>query len=148
MGCGFGNAQVSAKAYHLTSLAGAPLRPVVTKSGEQLSLQLDLSAAAGFNHLRVSFERIAPGARQAPPHRHSTREEGFLVLQGRGLAIVEGERVAVAPGDVVLFPPGTEAHHALVNDGPDDLDLFVFSADAGGDETTYAGSSTGPKLAR
>lgn len=122
---------------HLVSLTDAPLRQVVSKSGESLSLQCDLSERFGLSRLRLSFERIAPGARQAPPHNHSKREEGFLVLRGSGTAIVDGKRTPVVAGDVVIFRPGDASLHTLANDGPIDLEVFVFSAEEDGDAVTY-----------
>lgn len=130
------------KTHYLRSLADLPLRRVETGSGEQLGLQFDLSEDCGTKRLRLSFERLLPGMRQAPPHRHSTREEGFLVLRGRGSVLVGEARVAVSSGDVMIFLPGEAQFHSLRNDGDEPLDLFVFSSEDGDDVVTYADSET------
>ncbi|MEJ7732077.1 MAG: cupin domain-containing protein [Polyangiaceae bacterium] len=124
--------------YFLSSIRDAPRRSSSSRStGEVFSAQFDLSEAFGLSQLRLSLERLRPGARSAPPHSHSLREEGFIVLKGQGLFTIGDHSKRVIEGDVVLIRPGTTSVHALLNTEDVDLEIFSFSSQVDGDEVTY-----------
>jgi mannose-6-phosphate isomerase-like protein (cupin superfamily) len=59
---------------------------------------------------------IAPGATGAP-HR-LTREEVFVVLDGRADVRIGDERSSAGPGDAIVVPPGVPFALATVGDEP------------------------------
>lgn len=73
----------------------------------------DLGRAADSVHSGLRWLAVAPGARSAPRHCHSTEEELFMVLVGEGEVLLGAERSAVRPGSVVVRPPGTGVAHAF-----------------------------------
>jgi quercetin dioxygenase-like cupin family protein len=59
---------------------------------------------------------IAPGTPGAP-HR-LTREEVFVVLEGRAEVLLDGERSTAGPGDAIVVPPGVPFALAAVGEAP------------------------------
>jgi mannose-6-phosphate isomerase-like protein (cupin superfamily) len=58
-------------------------------------------------------------------HRHAPHEEEFyLVMKGRGRMWRDGEEFEVRAGDLIRNRAG--GAHGLVNDGGEDLMIFVF----------------------
>ncbi|MEO0321744.1 MAG: cupin domain-containing protein [Myxococcota bacterium] len=121
----------------ITRLRPEALVPSVASSGERLGAQFDVSRAAGFEKLRVSFDRVPPGARQSLPHAHSTREELLYVLKGSGTLVAGEESWPVEAGDLVCLRPGDDALHTLVNRSEEDLDLLIVSSEDGLDEVRF-----------
>jgi quercetin dioxygenase-like cupin family protein len=62
---------------------------------------------------------IDPGA-PAVPHR-LTREEVFIVLEGRATATIDGATAVAGPGDAIVVPPDTP--FAIANDSPGVLQM-------------------------
>jgi mannose-6-phosphate isomerase-like protein (cupin superfamily) len=80
----------------------------------------DLASRCNF----IDYAVVPPGA-SIGDHRHASDEEEFyLVLAGRALLRRGSELIPLAAGDLVRNPPG--GLHGLRNDGPDDVELFVF----------------------
>jgi uncharacterized cupin superfamily protein len=71
----------------------------------------------------VEICRIPPGATPYPYHSHSAQWEFYHVIAGTGSVRDEHGTTAVAAGDAFIFPPGQA--HQLVNDGGEDLVLYV-----------------------
>ncbi|WP_138734248.1 cupin domain-containing protein [Modestobacter excelsi] len=59
---------------------------------------------------------IAPGA-QGAPHQ-LTREEVFVVLDGRADVRIGDERATAGPGDAIVVPPGVPFALAAAGDEP------------------------------
>ena len=59
---------------------------------------------------------IAPGA-PGVPHR-LTREEVFVVLDGRAEVLLDGERSSASAGDAIVVPPGVAFALAAAGDEP------------------------------
>jgi mannose-6-phosphate isomerase-like protein (cupin superfamily) len=67
---------------------------------------------------------VPPGA-SIGRHRHADHEEEFyLVLKGTGRMWRDGEEFSVRAGDLIRNRAG--GAHGLVNDGAEDLMIFVF----------------------
>jgi uncharacterized cupin superfamily protein len=84
--------------------------------------------------------RIAPGARGAPHHCHSTEEELFVVLEGAGELRLGDERHPVRRGSVVARPPGTGVAHSF-HAGDGGLELLGWGTRQPGDIAYYPDSS-------
>lgn len=55
----------------------------------------------------ISYQRLAPGARQPFAHRHAEHEELYVVLAGDGTAVLDDERVELRPLDALRVAAGT-----------------------------------------
>jgi mannose-6-phosphate isomerase-like protein (cupin superfamily) len=72
----------------------------------------------------IDYACLPPGA-TVGEHTHAASEEEFyLILSGQGEMRLNGRIFPVGPGDLVRNPPG--GTHALMNTGPEDLQIFVF----------------------
>ena len=72
--------------------------------------------------LGLSYQRLAPGARQPFSHRHTNDEELYVVLSGSGWVQIEGEPVALLPLDALRVAPSTVRSFAA---GPDGMELIA-----------------------
>ena len=80
----------------------------------------DLAGRCNF----IDYAVVPPGG-SIGDHRHAAGEEElYLVLAGSAVMRLDGEEVRVGPGDLVRNRPG--GVHSLRNDGPGDVELFVF----------------------
>ena len=71
----------------------------------------------------VEITRIAPGDTPYPYHAHGSQWEFYHVISGSGTVRHAEGVTAIADGDAFLFKPGEP--HLIVNDGSDDLILYV-----------------------
>lgn len=99
----------------------------------------DLGRAANSGHSGLRWLAVAPGARSAPRHCHSTEEELFVVLAGDGEVLLGDERSAVGPRSVVARPPGTGVAHAF-EAGEGELVLLAYGTRRSEDLTWYPDS--------
>jgi quercetin dioxygenase-like cupin family protein len=93
--------------------------------GEPARHVAELSEAAGFDGSRANLWRYEPGAK-GRRHRHALQDETFVPLSGT-LTMYLGEppeRVDVGVGGLVHVEAGTELQ--TVNDGDDDLLVYVY----------------------
>ncbi len=72
-----------------------------------------------FDKGRMYAELRLPVGASIGRHTHEGESECYYVLSGAGAYEDNGVWRQVGPGDVTLTPPGE--HHALRNDGPDEL---------------------------
>jgi uncharacterized cupin superfamily protein len=86
----------------------------------------------------VEITRLTPGTSICPYHSHSAQWEFYHVISGTGVARHEGGKEPIAPGDAFLFKPG-EAHQIL-NDGAEDLILYVVADNPIGESCYYPDS--------
>lgn len=83
-------------------------------------------STTAFNFFDLS---IVPPGTTIGRHSHATdNEETYVILSGRARMEVDGEEFTVSAGDVIVNRPG--GTHALVNDGHEDVRLFVFELKA------------------
>ncbi len=86
----------------------------------------------------VEILRIPPGATPYPHHSHSAQWEFYHVISGRGVVRHENDRTAIEVGDAFIFAPG-EAHQ-LINDGTEDLIIYVVADNPIGESAYYPDS--------
>jgi len=87
----------------------------------------------------VEILRIAPGQTPYPYHSHSAQWEFYHVISGHGLARDEDGRTPIKAGDAFIYGPG-EAHQ-LINDGSEDLLLYVVADNPLGESCHYPDSN-------
>jgi quercetin dioxygenase-like cupin family protein len=80
--------------------------------------------------LGLSYQRLAPGARQPFSHRHANDEELYVVLSGTGWVQLEGEVVALLPLDALRVAPSTVRSFAA---GPEGIEILAFGPFGSGD---------------
>jgi len=71
----------------------------------------------------VEIARIPPGKSPCPYHSHSSQWEFYHVISGKGVVRHKDGKTAIIPGDAFIFGPGES--HQLINDGSEDLVLYV-----------------------
>jgi uncharacterized cupin superfamily protein len=83
----------------------------------------------------VEICRIPPGRHNFPYHSHSAQWEFYHVISGKGLVRHEDGRTPIEPGDAFLFKPGEP--HQLINDGTEDLILYIVADNPIGESGYY-----------
>jgi len=86
----------------------------------------------------VEIVRIPPGKAACPYHLHSAQWEFYHVLSGRGLARHADGSTPIGPGDAFLFKPNEP--HQVINDGTEDLILYVVADNPIGESCYYPDS--------
>ena len=86
----------------------------------------------------VEILRVPPGKTPYPYHSHSAQWEFYHIISGTGTVRHEDGTTAVEPGDAFLFKPG-EAHQ-LINDGEEDLIIYVVADNPIGESYHYPDS--------
>ncbi len=86
----------------------------------------------------VEICRIPPGKIAYPYHSHSAQWEFYHVISGKGIVRHEGGTTPIQPGDAFLFEPGQP--HQLINDGSEDLVLYVVADNPIGESCHYPDS--------
>src|SRR4030081_4101179 len=71
----------------------------------------------------VEICRIPPGKTPYPYHSHSAQWEFYHVISGKGVVRHADGTNRIEAGDAFIFQPGQP--HQLINDGSDDLVLYV-----------------------
>ena len=87
----------------------------------------------------VEICRIPPGKTPYPYHSHSAQWEFYHVISGRGLVRHQDGTTPVEPGDAFMFPPGQP--HQLINNGVEDLVLYVVADNPIGESCHYPDSN-------
>jgi uncharacterized cupin superfamily protein len=83
----------------------------------------------------VEILRIAAGKTPYPYHLHSAQWEFYHVISGQGLVRHSEGKTAIGPGDAFLFKPNEP--HQLINDGTEDLVLYVVADNPIGESVYY-----------
>jgi uncharacterized cupin superfamily protein len=86
----------------------------------------------------VEICRLAPGKINCPYHSHSAQWEFYHVISGRGAMRHKDGTTAIEPGDAFIFKPGEP--HQLINDGKEDLILYVVADNPMGESCHYPDS--------
>jgi len=86
----------------------------------------------------VEISRIPPGKRNYPYHSHSAQWEFYHVISGRGQVRHQDGTTAIEPGDAFVFEPGQP--HQLINDGSEDLVVYVVADNPLGESCYYPDS--------
>ena|SRR5579871_1401224 len=86
----------------------------------------------------VEIVRLEPGKMNCPYHSHSAQWEFYHVISGRGTVRHEDGKTSIETGDAFLFKPGEP--HQLINDGEEDLVLYVIADNPVGESCHYPDS--------
>lgn len=87
----------------------------------------------------VEIMRITPGKVPYPYHSHSAQWEFYHVISGRGVARHKDGKTPIEPGDAFIFGPGEP--HQLLNDGEEDLIVYVVADNPVGESCHYPDSN-------
>ncbi len=86
----------------------------------------------------VEICRIPPGKTPYPYHAHSAQWEFYHVIAGSGAARDEGGMTRIETGDAFIFKPGEP--HQIINNGAEDLVLYVVADNPIGEACYYPDS--------
>jgi uncharacterized cupin superfamily protein len=86
----------------------------------------------------VEILRVPPGKAPYPYHSHSAQWEFYHVISGNGTLRHADGTAAVSAGDACIFKPGEP--HQFVNDGAEDLVLYVVADNPIGESVYYPDS--------
>lgn len=86
----------------------------------------------------VEITRIPPGKIPYPYHSHSAQWEFYYVLSGKGSVRHKEGNTAIESGDAFIFPP--EEPHTFLNDGSEDLVMFLVADNPIGESAYYPDS--------
>lgn len=87
----------------------------------------------------VEIVRVSPGKRAFPYHSHSAQWEFYHVIAGTGSVRHEAGMTAIEAGDAFLFEPGQA--HQLINDGTQELLIYVIADNPFGESCHYPDSN-------
>lgn len=111
-------------------------------SGKEISVALGRKPASMDLMERHPFDveicRVPPGKVAYPYHSHSAQWEFYHVLSGAGLVRYPEGKTPIGPGDAFIFPPGEP--HQLINDGTEDLVLYIVADNPVGESCHYPDS--------
>ena len=86
----------------------------------------------------VEITRISPGKIPYPYHSHSAQWEFYYVISGKGTIRHKDGTMRIEPGDAFIFPP--EEPHTFLNDGSEDLVMFLVADNPIGESAYYPDS--------
>jgi uncharacterized cupin superfamily protein len=86
----------------------------------------------------VEIIRIRPGKIAYPYHLHSAQWEFYHVISGRGQVRHQEGITPIEPGDAFLFKPNEP--HQLINNGTEDLIVYVVADNPIGESVYYPDS--------
>jgi uncharacterized cupin superfamily protein len=86
----------------------------------------------------VELCRLPPGKIHSPYHSHSAQWEFYHVITGAGQVRHQEGTTPIGPGDAFLFEPGQP--HQLINNGSEDLVLYVVADNPIGESCHYPDS--------
>ena len=109
-------------------------RPISEALGRK-PLSMDLNERHPFD---VEILRIAPGKTPYPYHSHSAQWEFYHVISGSGQVRHAGGTTPITAGDAFVFKPGEP--HQLINDGGQDLLIYVIADNPIGESCHYPDS--------
>lgn len=87
----------------------------------------------------VEILRVEPGQTPYPYHSHSAQWEFYHVISGSGTVRHQGGTTAIVAGDAFLFKPGEP--HQIINDGTEDLMMYVVADNPFGESCHYPDSN-------
>lgn len=86
----------------------------------------------------VEISRIPPGKAAHPYHSHSAQWEFYHVISGSGSVRHKDGTTPIETGDAFIFKPGEP--HQIINDGAQDLILYVVADNPMGETWHYPDS--------
>jgi uncharacterized cupin superfamily protein len=110
--------------------------------GKEISEELGRKPASTDLNERHPFDveimRISPGMSPCPYHTHSAQWEFYHVISGTGQVRHQDGITPIVPGDAFIFRPGEP--HQLINNGPEDLVIYVVADNPIGESCHYPDS--------
>jgi len=111
-------------------------------AGKEVSEELGRNPASTDLNERHPFDieisRIPPGKTPYPYHSHSAQWEFYHVISGSGTVRHKDGTIAIETGDAFIFKPGEP--HQIINDGVQDLILYVVADNPIGESSYYPDS--------
>ena len=86
----------------------------------------------------IEIARIPAGKSNWPYHFHSAQWEFYHVISGKGLVRPEEGTTEIVAGDAFVFEPGQA--HQIINNGSEDLVLYVVADNPIGESLYYPDS--------
>jgi len=112
-------------------------------AGKEISEALGRKPTSTDSNERHPFDveicRIPPGKTPYPYHSHSAQWEFYHVIFGKGIVRHAEGRTQIEAGDAFIFKPGEP--HQLINDGAEDLILYVVADNPIGESCHYPDSA-------
>lgn len=112
-------------------------------AGKQVSEELGRQPASTDLMERHPFDveilRIPPGKTPYPYHSHSAQWEFYHVISGKGLVRHQDGKTTIEAGDAFIFKPGEP--HQLVNNGSEDMILYIVADNPVGESCHYPDSN-------
>jgi uncharacterized cupin superfamily protein len=112
-------------------------------AGKEVSEALGRDPYSTDLNLRHPFDveicRIPPGKTPYPYGSHSAQWEFYHVISGTGKVRHQDGATDIEPGDAFLFKPGEP--HQLINDGAQDLIIYVVADNPIGESTYFPDSN-------
>lgn len=102
----------------------------------RIPTSMDLNERHPFD---VEITRVPPGKPAFPYHLHSAQWEFYHVISGTGSVRHAEGRTPIEPGDAFIFGP--DQPHQLINDGSDDLVVYVVADNPIGESHYYPDSN-------
>ena len=109
---------------------------VIRTTGERLAIARSISDAFGLSNLLVHKEVLPPGRRASSAHRHSIKEEVFMVLEGTPSLWLDGQVSLMRVGDVVGFRP-IEGARMIINESSADAVILTIGTNDPDDVVEY-----------
>ena len=94
------------------------------KTGEQLCTAYSVTDAFQLTQLLIHREVLPPGRKTAPAHRHSTKEEVFIVEKGNPSLYLNGSLTRLNPGDTIGLKP-KDGTRMLFNETSDEVIVWT-----------------------
>lgn len=110
---------------------------ISAKTGEIFSKSSILSELFFYQKIFVHHEILAPAKRASSPHRHSTREEMIVVLEGQPAVHLGDQVIQLKPGDVFGFQPGSNDLHFIENPTDKEVRFLVICSNQEIDEIIF-----------
>ena len=83
----------------------------------------------------IEILRVPPGKTPYVYHSHSAQWEFYHVISGTGVARHKDGTTPIEQGDAFIFPP--DEPHQVINDGSEDLILYVVADNPIGESSYY-----------
>jgi uncharacterized cupin superfamily protein len=118
--------------------------PRGTFSGEGVEISEALGRKRDSTDLRerhpfdVEILKVPAGKTPYPYHSHSAQWEFYHVISGKGVVRDQDGTTPIAAGDAFIFEPGQA--HQFVNDGTEDLIVYVVADNPIGESCYYPDS--------
>jgi uncharacterized cupin superfamily protein len=126
----------------ITELSWASPEGKFAGTGKEISEELGRKPLSTDMKERHPFDleilRIPPGKRPYPYHSHSAQWELYHVISGKGIVRDNDGTTEIESGDAFLFKP--DDPHELMNNGKEDLVLYVIADNPIGESGYYPDS--------